>query len=89
MLEAWEDRAVLGDSQKARLNAGTTKSPSWQPCHVSVKNVSAQRYMGEGTRKVVLKYETRLSTKALCRPIRILVDGREARFTGNMSTYQN
>lgn len=32
-------------------------SPSWQPCHVSVKNVSAQRYMGEGTRKVVLKYE--------------------------------
>lgn len=57
MLEAWEDRAVPGDSQKARLNAGNTKYPPWQPCDVmSVKNVSAQRYMGEGTRKVV-KYE--------------------------------
>lgn len=48
VLEAWEDRAVLGDSQKATLNAGNTKNPSWQPCDVSVKNVSAQRYMGEG-----------------------------------------
>lgn len=36
---------------------GILKSPSWHPpCDVSV-NVSAQRYTGEGTRKVVLKYE--------------------------------